>query len=520
MTSIEYGLLVTAVLLLLSIVASKASSRLGVPALLLFLIIGMLAGSDGPGGIHFDDPYLAQSVGVVALILILFSGGLDTDWQRVRPAVWPSLALATIGVGLTTVMVGWFATIVLDFSWLEGLLMGAIVSSTDAAAVFAVLRSRSVNLKGQVQPILELESGSNDPMAVFLTLGLTNLLTHPDASFVELIPEFMVEMVVGAVVGYGMGRGITLLINRARLEAEGLYPVLTLALVLLTYGVTTALAGNGFLAVYLAGLVLGNRDFVHKRSLLRFHDGLAWLMQIAMFLTLGLLVFPSRLVPVMGVALLMAAFLIFLARPISVFLSLLLSRMPLNQKAMIGWVGLRGAVPIILATFPRLAGLPQADMIFNLVFFIVLTSVLIQGTSLPFVARWLGVVAPTPRSSYRYPLEFVPTVGVDSEVVELALPSASPVAGRSITELALPSGALVILIRRGMEQIVPSGSTVLQSDDCLLILADREVLSTVREMLGLEALQPHPTELYTRPTSASSPSDSEPTQTASQQHSM
>nr|MBA3715657.1 potassium/proton antiporter [Pyrinomonadaceae bacterium] len=313
MFAIEYILTGVAVLLLLSILASKASGRLGVPALLLFLAVGMLAGSEGPGGIPFDDAYAAQFLGVVALVFILFAGGLDTAWEDVRPVFGKAVALSTVGVLVTAALVGLFAWGVLGFSPLAGLLLGAIVSSTDAAAVFAVLRARSVGLKGEIKPLLELESGSNDPMAVFLTAGLTGLLVNQNSSVIGLIPMFFQQMALGTALGYGLGRGMVFVINRMRLEYEGLYPVFTLALVVLTYGATASLGGNGFLAVYIAGLVMGNNDFIHKQSLIRFHDGLAWLMQIAMFLTLGLLVFPSRLVPIVGVGLLVALFLMFVA---------------------------------------------------------------------------------------------------------------------------------------------------------------------------------------------------------------
>jgi cell volume regulation protein A len=288
-------------------------------------------------------------------------------------------------------LVGAFAFWVLQFSLLPALLLGAIISSTDAAAVFSVMRTRGINLKGNLEPLIELESGSNDPIAVFLTLGLTQLITMPDASAVDLIPAFFLQMAVGALCGYGLGRAMTWLVNRLPLRQEGLYSVLTLALVLLIYGLTSLLRGNGFLAVYIAGIVMGNRNFLHKRSLLRFHEGIAWLMQIGMFLTLGLFVFPSRLPPVVGMGLLLSLFLLLVARPVSVFGALLFMRITLAEKFMVAWSGLRGAVPIILATFPLLAQAPGADLIFHLVFFVVLTSVLVQGMSIGWMARWLGV---------------------------------------------------------------------------------------------------------------------------------
>ncbi|MDQ5853219.1 MAG: potassium/proton antiporter [Chloroflexota bacterium] len=479
MLPIEHVLVAAAVLLLLSVVASKASSRVGVPALLLFLAIGMLAGSEGPGGISFDNVQFSQSLGVIALAFILFSGGLDTDWPSVRPALWSALGLSTVGVCLSALLVAWVATVVLRFTFLEGVLLGAIVSSTDAAAVFAVLRTRGVHLKGQIEPLLELESGSNDPMAVFLTVGLTQVLMQPGNSVLALLPTFVLQMVLGAVLGYGFGRGAIALINRVRLQVEGLYPVVTVAVVLLIYGATAALGGNGFLAVYLAALVMGNHDFVHKRSLLRFHDGLAWLMQISMFLSLGLLVFPSRLVPVMGGGVLVALFLVFVARPVSVLVSLGRARFSIAEKLMVAWVGLRGAVPIILTTFPLLAGVPQAETMFNVVFFIVLTSVLVQGTSLPLVARWLHVEAPTPPRPPR-PHVFMPTVSALSQMAEVVIPPDSPLINRAVVDLALPPGALLILIHRGDETIVPNGGTVLAAGDRVLVLADRDLLAEVQ----------------------------------------
>jgi cell volume regulation protein A len=482
MVSIEYLLLAVALLLLLSVLGSKLLGHVSVPVLLLFLVLGMLAGSEGIVGIEFDDPWLAQSLGVMALAFILFAGGLDTRWVEVRPVLGPALALSTLGVALTALSVGWFATAVLGFSWLGGLLLGAIVSSTDAAAVFGVLRSRSMGLQGQLRPLLELESGSNDPMAIFLTTGLTQMMIDPSAQMVDLVPKFFLQMTLGAAAGYGMGWVMGTLLNAVRLEYEGLYPVLTIALVLLTYGMVAVGGGNGFLAVYVAGLVLGNNAFIHKRSLMHFHDGLAWLMQITMFFTLGLLVFPSQLVSVAVVSLLVALFLMFVARPLGVFLTLLRTRFRLQEQLMVAWVGLRGAVPIILATFPLLAGIPQAETIFNVVFFTVLTSVLLQGTTLPWVARWLGVDAPLTKA-VRYPIDFEPVGGMNSDLVEIAIPAGAVVAGKRILEVELPPGTLIVLLSRDGEFLVPRGSTTLQAGDKLLVLADITALPSVRTLL-------------------------------------
>jgi cell volume regulation protein A len=380
-------------LVLLGVIASKVSTVIGVPALILFLGLGMLAGSEGLGGIDFVDYHLAQLAGVVALSLILFSGGLATDWAEVRPVVRHGLALATVGVLVTTAVVGMVATVVLDVPLKTGLLLGAIVSSTDAAAVFSVLRSRATGLRGPIRPLLELESGINDPTSAFLTIGLLELIMEPDTSPLWLAATFARQVVVGALVGYLAARVAVRAINQAALEHDGLYPVATLALAVFVFGVADALGGSGFLAVYLAGLVMGNRDLLHKRSLVRFHDAVAWLAQIGMFLVLGLLVFPSELLAVAGPALVVAAALTFIARPVAVLLTMAPTRLTRAEQLMVAWVGLRGAVPIVLATFPLVRGAPHAQLIFDVVFFAVLVSVLLQGTTLFSVARRLRVTA-------------------------------------------------------------------------------------------------------------------------------
>jgi cell volume regulation protein A len=387
-----------------------------------------------------------------------------------------------MGVLITALLMGWFSVTFLDFSLLEGFVLGAIISSTDAAAVFAVLRSRSVCLQGNLRPLLELESGSNDPMAVFLTTGFIMLVTQPGGNPWTLVPLAVWQMACGAAAGYFLGRGGVLLVNRLRLEYEGLYPVLTLTLVLLTYGITATVGGNGFLAVYVSGIVMGNGDFVHKKSLTRFHDGLAWLMQIAMFLILGLQVYPSRLVPIAGVGLAAAAFLMLVARPVSVFVSLAATGLSLREKVMVSWVGLRGAVPIILGTFPFLAGMAAADTIFHIVFFIVFTSALLQGASLPQAARWLGLEAPCPPGR-RVRIDFEAMERGRGDLVEIEIPADSQAVGRQIVELGLPAGALVVLISRREDFVVPSGGTVLAQGDILHVLAPAEATDRVRELL-------------------------------------
>ena len=390
-TSLELSFIIFSTLIVLSILTIKLSSRFGIPSLVLFLAIGMLAGSDGLGGISFDNPFLVQSLGITSLVLILFSGGLDTEWDEVRPILWQGLSLSTIGVLITAVLVGVFVSWIQGFSFLEGLLLGAVVSSTDAAAVFMVLRARNAKLPRRLVQLLEFESGSNDPMAVVLTIALIRLLTEPATSFAELVLFFILQMVVGTVVGIAMGEIMRRFFNALDLELEGIYPVLSVALALLTYGLASILEGSGYLAAYLAGLVMQRKPFTHQQSILRFHDGLAWMMQVTMFLVLGLQVFPSRLQPIAGVGILVSLFLIFVARPACVHISLAFSPISFREQTLVAWAGLRGAVPIILATFPFLAGVKHADTIFHLVFFISLSSVLMQGTAIPWIRRILKI---------------------------------------------------------------------------------------------------------------------------------
>ena len=479
MIAIEYLLAGAAVLILLSIIANKVSGRLGLPALLIFILVGMLAGSEGPGKIYFDDPFVAQSIGVVGLALILFSGGIDTRWTEVRPIMYKGLVLSTVGVALTALIVCVAAIFLLGFSPLEGFLLGAIVSSTDAAAVFSTLRSRRASLKGELRPLLEFESGSNDPMAVLLTIGAITLLMQPGTSILSLIPLFVQQMAVGGLLGYGMGKGTAWLINAVKLEYEGLYAVLTLASALLIYGLTTMVGGNGFLAAYIGGLVIGNSAIVHRKSLIRFHEGIGWLMQITLFLTLGLFVFPSELTPILISGIIISIVLIFVARPIAVYLSLLPWKMKKNEKLMISWVGLRGAAPIVLATFPLIAGVPQAHLFFNLVFFMVIASALLHGTSIPFVAKHLGLAAPLPTRS-RFGMELDSPEDSRNELFELVVPHGSPAAGKQIVNLGLPTGTLIILIAKGSEQFSPRGATVIEDGDTLLILTTPDAAPSVR----------------------------------------
>lgn len=483
-TSTENIILIGSILLIASMVASKTSFKLGIPMLILFLGIGMLAGSEGIGKIYFDNPHVAQLLGITALNVILFSGGMDTKWESIKPILWRGVSLSTLGVLLTAVTIGVFVYFISDFTLVEGLLLGSIVSATDAAAVFSILRTRNIGLKRSIGPLLEFESGSNDPMAYLLTISFTYLLAHGDASVASLIFTFVTEMIIGGILGLVIGWLMIFTINKVALESEGLYPVLIMAMILFTYAVTDLLHGNGFLSVYLSALVLGNSNFIHKKSILRFYDGQAWIMQIVMFLTLGLLVFPSRLVPVAGMGILIALVLMFIARPLAIFISLSFFKMRLKDKLFISWVGLRGAVPIVFATYPLIAGISKADLIFHLVFFISASSVLLQGYTLPLVAKWLKVTVPAKVKKVAAPdLESYDTL--KSELIEIILAENSPAVGKSILKLKLPKAALIVLLIRNGKYIQPTGSTTLEESDKLLLLADKEVLNEAYKALGI-----------------------------------
>jgi potassium/hydrogen antiporter len=479
----DKSLIIAAVLIILSVTASKASSRFGIPALLLFLLIGLGAGGHGFHELPLVSYEFAQQLGIFALLFILFSGGMNTQLKSVRLVLTPALILSTFGVVVSTALVGLFSYLFLDFTLLEGMLLGATVSSTDVAAVFTVLRSKNVALKEGVAPLLELESALNDPMTVFLGVGLLGLVTHTSQSLVGLLPLFFQQMILGSLVGCGAGKLAALTINRIKLEFDGLYPVLSIGWILLTYAAAQFVGGSGFLAVYIAGILLGNENLLHKRSLIHFHEGIAWLMQIAMFLTMGLLVNPEELLRIAPLGIALSAFLVFVARPASVLLSLTQSRFGLREQLMISWGGLRGAVPIILATYPFVARIPQANAIFHLVFFVTFISVLLQGASIPLVAKWLGVDIPL-QEKVRFPIEFNPTENLRSKLIDVTLPIASSVAGRSLLELRLPNEVLIVLIQRGANIIVPRGGTHLAEGDTLLIFAENKSTDDLRRLLS------------------------------------
>lgn len=470
--TIENILLIGSGLLLFSIIAAKRAFQFGVPTLLLFLSIGMIAGSEGIGGINFDNPGITQFIGIIALNFILFSGGLDTSWTSVKPILKEGIALSTIGVLLTALSLGIFIWALTDLTIYEGLLLGSIVSSTDAAAVFSILRSKNIALKTNLRPTLELESGSNDPMAYVLTLSFLTLVVNQDQSWVSIIPNFFQQMIIGGLAGLGFGKLSKLIINRINLDVEGLYPVLVIAMMFITFSATDFVGGNGFLAIYICAVFLGNQDFIHKKTILKLFDGMAWLMQIVLFLTLGLLVFPSQIIPYIGIGLTISLFLIFVARPLSVFISLMFFKMKLRRRLYISWVGLRGAVPIVFATYPLIAGIAKADMMFNIVFFISVTSILIQGTTLSIVAKWLHVSLPD-KAKKITDLDKLTLELPKSSMQEFVIQPGDHAVHKRIVDLNIPSSLFIVMIRRGQEYIRPGGSTVLDAGDVLMVLADK-----------------------------------------------
>ncbi len=484
---IDTLILVTGVLLLLGIASSKLSARLGVPVLVLFLLLGMLAGSEGPGGIFFEDYRLAHGVGTLALVMILFDGGLSTSFSAVHMAWKPSALLATWGVLVTAIITGVASAWILKISWLEGLLLGSIVGSTDAAAVFSVLRSGGTSLPKRISAVLEVESASNDPMAIFMSVGCIEVLLGNVAIGPGLLGLFASQMLIGGLCGVLGGYAAGWVVNRIELGSAGMYPVLVSAFCLLTFGLAAQLGGSGFFAVYLAGVIIGNRPLVFQRGIRLFHDAIAWLSQIVMFVVLGLLCFPSRLLDVAGQALLISAVLIFIARPLAVWFSILPFRFTWKELTFMSWVGLKGAVPITLATFPLMLATKehtlQATLLFNVVFFIVVVSAVVQGMSLAPVARWLGLERPR-EPEPPVTLEISSLQHINGEVIDYAVGVDSRAAERMVKDLALPEGAVIALVARGNQIIPPQGNTCIQAGDHVILVVRPGIQPLVNQVFG------------------------------------
>ena len=470
-------LLIGSILLFVSIAVSKTSARFGVPTLLLFLIVGMLFGSDGLG-IQFNDMKEAQFVGMIALCIILFSGGMDTKFHEIKPVLAPGLVLSTVGVLLTAVFTGIFIWWLSGMQWsniyftfLPSLLLASTMSSTDSASVFAILRSQKMNLKHNLRPMLELESGSNDPMAYMLTIVLIQLITAESNGAGAIVISFLQQFIFGGLIGYGMGKLAVYIINKLNLDNKSLYPIFMLAVVFFTFSVCDLFKGNGYLAVYISGMMIGNSKIANRKEISTFFDGLTWLFQIIMFILLGLLVNPREMLDVACVAMLIAGFMILIGRPLSVALCLLpFRKITARSKLYISWVGLRGAVPIIFATYPVVANVEGADQIFNIVFFITLLSLILQGTTLPFFARKLGLSAPMEKTGNDFGVELPDEI--DTDLTDITVTPAMIANGDTLKDMSLPQGTLVMIVKRGTEFLVPNGSLHLQVGDKLLLISE------------------------------------------------
>ncbi len=470
-------LLIGSILLFVSIAVSKTSARFGVPTLLLFLIVGMLFGSDGLG-IQFNDMKDAQFVGMIALCIILFSGGMDTKFHEIKPVLAPGLVLSTVGVLLTAVFTGIFIWWLSGMQWsniyftfLPSLLLASTMSSTDSASVFAILRSQKMNLKHNLRPMLELESGSNDPMAYMLTIVLIQLITAESNGAGAIVISFLQQFIFGGLIGYGTGKLAVYIINKLNLDNKSLYPIFMLAVVFFTFSVCDLFKGNGYLAVYISGMMIGNSKIANRKEISTFFDGLTWLFQIIMFILLGLLVNPREMLDVACVAMLIAGFMILIGRPLSVALCLLpFRKITARSKLYISWVGLRGAVPIIFATYPVVANVEGADQIFNIVFFITLLSLILQGTTLPFFARKLGLSAPMEKTGNDFGVELPDEI--DTDLTDITVTPAMIADGDTLKDMSLPQGTLVMIVKRGTEFLVPNGSLHLQVGDKLLLISE------------------------------------------------
>lgn len=480
--SLEAILLAGAALVTISVIASRISSKFGIPLLLIFLGIGMLAGSDGPGGIAFENYRMAFAVGSACLALIVFDGGMSTSWMSVRPVLRQGISLSVLGTFLTGSATAAFAHFILHMHWTDSALLGAIVSSTDAAAVFSLLRARSLGLKGTVKQTLEFEAASNDPMAIFLTVGVLLFISNPAAGVTDFLKLLIMQAGIGLTFGYLGGRGIRWLINNAGIEYEGLYGVLALGLIIALFALTGITGGSGFLAVYVAGIILGNNEMLHKASITRFLDGVAWIAQILVFLTLGLLSFPTRVFPVWKEGLLLAIFMMFIARPLAVFLAVPGRGMTLRERMFVSWVGLRGAAPIILATYPWSIHFPRAEYIFDLVFFVVISSVIAQGISIPWLAKILNITVPLLKPRRIDLASGILPPGFLS--IEIHVAEGAAAAGQKVVDLELPPGVILTSVERGDRFLIPRGETQIEVGDRIFGLARETNIPALQDIFG------------------------------------
>lgn len=474
----ENSLLIGSILLFVSIVVGKTGYRFGVPALLLFLVVGMLFGSDGLG-LQFNNAKEAQFIGMVALSIILFSGGMDTKFTEIRPILSPGIVLSTVGVLLTALFTGLFIWWLSGMSWTNiyfplttSLLLAATMSSTDSASVFAILRSQKMNLKHNLRPMLELESGSNDPMAYMLTIILIQFIQSAGMGTGAILGSFVIQFLVGAVSGYLLGKLAIWMLNKINIDNPSLYPILLLAFVFFTFSLTDRLSGNGYLAVYIAGMMVGNKKTAYSKETSTFMGGLSWLFQIVMFLALGLLVNPHEMLEVACVALLIGVFMILVGRPLSVFLCLLpFRKLKFKSRLFVSWVGLRGAVPIIFATYPVVADVPGSNVIFNIVFFITIVSLVVQGTTVSFVARLLHLSIPLEKTGNDFGVELPEEI--DTDLNDLLITEEMLNEADTLKDMNLPQGTLVMIVKRDEKFLIPNGTLKLRAGDKLLLISEK-----------------------------------------------
>lgn len=472
-------ILIVGALLGAGLAGSLLAGRLRIPGLILFLALGMAIGSDGAGWIDFDDYEAARTIGIVALALILFEGGLTAGWAEIRPQIGPIISLATVGTIVTAICTGLVATLLFDFTTLEGMLLGAIVSSTDGAAIFALLREST--LRRRIARTLEGESGFNDPVAVLLVLGFIHWIEDPGYGIADMAGEFVLELGIGAAAGLAVGAGGTWVLRNARLASGGLYPVATLAIAALAFGCADVLHGSGFLAVYLAGLMVGGAAIPAQQTIVSFHQGAAWVAQLTMFLTLGLIVFPAQLDDVIFEGTALALVIVFFSRPIATFVSMLPFRLSWAERGVLAWAGLRGAVPVVLATFPVIEGVPHSLEFFNIVFFAVLASTLLQGSTFEPLARRLGLTTEEP--ALPRPLAESGTIRrLGAEVMEFPVGHDDSIVGLRVRDLGLPREAVVNVIVRDGQAIPPRGSTVIHVGDRLHVLYREEAARDLADL--------------------------------------
>lgn len=480
MITAENILLVGSVLIFTSILISKTGYRFGIPTLLLFLLVGMAFGSDGLG-IQFNSASDAQFIGMMALSIILFSGGMDTRYSDIKPVLKQGILLSTVGVLVTTLLTGLFIYFLsnhtqanIELTLLVSLLLAATMSSTDSASVFSLLRSQRMNLKYNLRPMLELESGSNDPMAYMLTIVLIQVIgSGSNFDIVIILKDLFLQFLFGGVLGYAFGKFSVWLINKIELSNSSLYPILLLSIIFITFTLTDLVKGNGYLAVYIAGMIVGNARLAYRKETNTFMNGLTWLFQIIMFLTLGLLVNPHEMIDIAVTALLIGIFIILIARPVSVFLCLLPFKGISNKaRIFISWVGLRGAVPIIFATYPVIAQIPGSNQLFNTVFFITLLSLIIQGMTISKMARWLKLDLPEEKEGNEFGVELPEEI--DTHLNDITLTEDMLTVGNRLADMNIPKGTLVMLIKRGNEFIIPNGQIGLHAGDKLLVMSEKK----------------------------------------------